>query len=499
MKRTLLLLALVFATCKAAPATPPTDEVERANFEWRIEGKTDAAIARLKAIGGVDAQLELARIAAKRKDWTAALATVDAALPMAKTNRERRKIAGARAFCVVEGRRAAELPATIAALRDLIKVEGPMIEAAGLLARAGILANDGVAALEGIDGYYHVSQFSKPPALIADAHAVLARKLPSWNGAADDELIGALAGVRFFEEAALVAQRANPPSVLGKEIIDYAAALQRIRDGVDEYYRRMARGESTRERELRNLVKLDPRLTAVGNRYGLYVNIGETGNHVDLHMAHRVVDSTLAVQQYGRRANVRFIALDGIVSNGYSQWLNDGRSGDGGWGTAKEIYQVRPLYANGPLRDWLRVTDPEVRAESEKKTDEGARMRRQYLDATYAAVPTRDAFLSRIEKDTMQYSIVMHEGRHAIDQAAGSFKTWELEYRAKLSQIALADAPRASLASVLSDGSPDDSPHGKANRKLIAEFKAAAHTDDLTTLTDEQIRAVAKGLDPLAK
>ncbi|HEX8152594.1 MAG TPA: hypothetical protein VF698_05685, partial [Thermoanaerobaculia bacterium] len=349
------------------------------------------------------------------------------------------------------------------------------------------------------DGYYHVSPFSEPPALIADAHALLARKLPVWNGAVDDELIGALAGVRFFDEAALVAQRANPPSTLAKELVDYAAALKRIRDGADDYYRRMARGEKTRESELRKLVKLDPRLEAVGHRYGLYVNVGETGNHVDLHMAHRVVDSTLAVEQYGRRANVRFIALDGIVSNGYAQWLHDGRSGDGGWGTAKEIYQVRPLYANGPLRDWLGVTDPEVRAADEKKSDPGSRMRRQYLDALYAEVRTRDAFLSRVEKDTMQYSIVLHEGRHAIDQASGSFKTWELEYRAKLSQIALADAPRLGLASVLSDPSDADSPHGKANKKLLAELRAAAGTDDLTTLTDAQIRAAARGLDPMAK
>ncbi len=125
-----------------------------------------------------------------------------------------------------------------------------------------------------------------------------------------------------------------------------------------------------------------------------------------------------------------------------------------------------------------------------------------------AETKTRDAFLARVEADEFQYSIVLHEGRHAIDDASGdSFDVWELEYRAKLSQVALSDAPRPALASILNDVIGGDSPHGKANQKIVGalegwiathapEAGGVAHAD---RLTDGQIRAAFRSFEPLAK
>ena len=501
--RPFLFAALLLTMCNAAPKEAPLEPLELANREWRILGKPEAAIARLKQLPpSVDVHLELARIAAQRKDWSGARAEAEAALTVAKTGRERRRATVAGARYVIEARDLAQMPAAIAALREVIAVEGPILDPSRLLARAGLLAGNGAAALEGVNGYYHVSEFSGPPHLIAPSHAVLARVLPAWEGTKSDELASALAGVRFFEEAALVAT--------SRDLIDYAAALRRIEDGVNEYYRRMA-NDDEKERDVRTLGKLEPRIAAIGERYGVYVNVGKTASHVDMHMAHRVTDSQLNVEQYGRKATVRFIVLDGVVSNGYSQWLADGKSGDGGWGTAKEIYQVRPLYANGPLRDWLRVTDAELRAEDEKKTELPARLRRQYLAGVLAELcgrglegtALRDAFLSRVERDRFQHSIVLHEGRHAIDDASGEgFKVWELEYRAKLAQLALSDAPRDALESIVGDTS--GGPHGKARERLMKELHEwmranAPSAKDLDDLSDAQIRAAGRSLDPLAR
>jgi hypothetical protein len=271
------------------------------------------------------------------------------------------------------------------------------------------------------------------------------------------------------------------------------------------------------------------------------VLIGKTNNFLDLHMGHVVVDRNERVEQYGQTAAVRFIALDTMVSNGFSEWLNDDRGGDGGWATATEIYQVRPRYANGPLREWALVTDAETRAEDEKKMrDETARdrerakenpiqffnglalrLRRQYLERVYDELRARglegtglrDAFLARVEHEHFTSSILLHEGRHAIDRLSKKkYPTWELEYRAKLSEIALAPSVREAMASVLDNDIGGEGTHGKANehlaRGLVAWMDAnrariAGYDPTLPPfpqvdkLTDEQMRAAVRGLDPM--
>ena len=505
--------------------------VRLANIEWRGFRDFDAARARLLKLDTAKAHIELARMAIDRGDFAAARAEGTKAISMATKKRDRRRAVVTHARAVVLDPRASadELRETVAALRAFIDEAGPRIEPAHLLARAALRANDGAAALEGIDAYYHVSKFAGPAETIAAAHATLARILTSWKGgdAERPQLAQALAGVRFFDEAAIVAPDSDAAA--------YAAMLHRVESLANEVYRQMALG-SEHEKTLRQGVdkELGNRKDDFAKRFGLYVIVGRTGSHVDLHMGHVVADTMLAVEQYGRRASKRFVALDAMVSNGFSEWANDGMSGDGGWGTAKEIYQVRPRYADKPLRSWERVTDAEMRAEDDRKIAEetardrerakekpiqffpglARRLERQYLDAVLAEARTRDAFLARIERDEFTSSIQLHEGRHAIDIASGKkYAVWELEYRAKLSEIALAPAPRQALASVLDNDVGGEGTHSKANGKLATEIAAwmEKHRGEIAgydatlppmpqidKLTDEQIRAVVRGLDPLA-
>ena len=109
---------------------------------------------------------------------------------------------------------------------------------------------------------------------------------------------------------------------------------------------------------------------------------------------------------------------------------------------------------------------------------------------------------------------MLHEGRHAIDAATGrKLDSWKLEYRAKLSEIALGASPRAVLQNIL-DHPFDSSPHGKATEQLSRELAAwmAKNADaiagldrtvallpQLDRLTDEQLRAAARSLDPYAQ
>jgi hypothetical protein len=116
---------------------------------------------------------------------------------------------------------------------------------------------------------------------------------------------------------------------------------------------------------------------------------------------------------------------------------------------------------------------------------------------------------------TVGHSITAHEGRHSLDNlqftGAAQLKSAELEYRAKLSELMLAQFPRMPLFNLQSSEIGSDTPHGQANMRIfqgyvrwmdahrseIAGFDPAVPTlEQLDKLTDAQIRAVAHGLDP---
>lgn len=549
------------ATAESDPVRRAKAEIRLANIEWRVFQKHDHARARLRrAVAGpheaFDAQIELARVAFDADDFNAARVEARKAMKIAKTRRERGRAIAMLARAVLEGPKhdQAEIGETIASLKGVIAEQGPFTEPSRLLLKAALIAGDGATAMEAVNGYYHVSKYSGPPNAIAAAHASLTRVLPTWRGtdAERPAIVEALGGIRFFEEAALVSR--GPAT----DVVNYAKTLERIEDVIETYYRAMANDDEDDDdmkdgidRELRALwpsiskKKYDRKKAEkeLARRFGTYILIGKTGGFIDAHVAHVVGDRNLPIEQYGRKATMRFVELDALVSNGFGTFLSDGRGGDGGWATETEIYQVRPGYANGPLEEWHRLFDDDARALEENEMAEetvrdreraktrpigdfpglAKRLQKQYRDQVIGELrakglsgePLRDAFLARVEGDEFQYSIVLHEGRHAIDKLSKeSFKTWELEYRAKLSEIALADAPRASLQSVLDNTIGGESPHGKANEHLAKGLVTwmEAHRGAIKgldpalpmlpqadKLTDEQIKAAVRSLDPLAR
>ncbi|HEX8619311.1 MAG TPA: hypothetical protein VF911_17140 [Thermoanaerobaculia bacterium] len=509
MKPLVPLLSLLLVMCGGG-APPmfdrtsdgsPEAEVRVANIAWRVDRDFDAARARLSRLDTYDAHLELARIALEQRRFDEALAQVASADRVAATKADRRRVVIARARVLLETR--TRLGEVIASVREVIAAEGPRLTTTRMLARAGVLTRDRAAMMEGIDGYYHVSPYSAPPHLIAGAYAELAK-------AQDDAALSrALAGIRFFDEAALLAPQSD--------VARYAAMLKRIENLANEHYRQIALGHDSRgalrkgiARELKTIwpkLSFDDALDAMRRQYGGHLVLGKTAGFHDTHFGHKVIDREFSIEQYGRRGTVRFIVLDSMVSNGFQTWRTDGRSGDGGWGTAEEIYQIRPMYADGPLANWQQITDPEQHAKyvkkSEARTMDGLsrRLHLQYLTRVLAETKTREAFLSRVEREELDYSVVLHEGRHAIDAASGEkFDAWELEYRAKLSQVALSEtAARDSLSSIVGDTIGGDSPHGKANEKIVTELGKRFDVHELDKLSDAQIREAFRALDPWAR
>jgi hypothetical protein len=163
----------------------------------------------------------------------------------------------------------------------------------------------------------------------------------------------------------------------------------------------------------------------------------------------------------------------------------------------------RPVATLNGLNDRLRLqsTDQIEATARSKATDEQ---------------DVRRLFLAEYWRATLNHSIMIHEGRHAIDASLGldgKVDQSVLEYDAKLSELALSDYPRMALENI--DRTLEGSgPHDVAGNRIFDGYRRwmETHTaeimgydpavpvlEQLDKLTDGQIREVARSLDPLAK
>jgi hypothetical protein len=279
---------------------------------------------------------------------------------------------------------------------------------------------------------------------------------------------------------------------------------------------------------------------ALLDAYGLYGTIGETGGFPSLHAGYIVQDDRARVEQYGRSGELRFIAIDHMLANGYQGWLWDGWAEAGGWAPDDAtIVQVRSAYTTGPLSELaLSRSGPSrdrylariARQEAQERvalannavaslTAMSARLNLQAVDAMAARTHGDDAaFIAEAWRATLQHSIFIHEGRHVLDKAtfrgAQALSDEELEFRAKLSELALADYPQLALSNISAVNVGDGTPHGNANARILTAYRdwMGAHAGEiagydasapalaqLDKLSDDQIRSVARVLDPAAR
>ena len=482
---------------------------------------------------------------------------------------------------------AALLADAIARLDSLVRRAPGRLDPARLLVLGGALAGDWPAVYTGWRSYYLIGTgdtlrgpLAAPRRVLRALSAGAAQQVAETGGAprtpppalttttpAPATIMRALAGSRLFDAAALVALAPDSGGAplaardrAAAEVVAYAAFLDTVTRTTDEYYRRtaLAQGDSTAwlaaldsaGRALwPSLARSGPataytreRLAAeLDRRFGTVVNLGKTAGYDDLHMGHRVVDDRRTVKQYGRSATVRFVALDGMASNGFQSWAWDGRAAHGGWGSKALIVQVRPRYAESPLDTWRDLSDTaRVRRAAERiAADSAADMmrgrttpvayfpgvagrlqrdgRRELLDslrrAGLAGLELEAAFERTIGDALVESSIFAHEGRHAIDDALGEkLSPAELEYRAKLSEVAFAPRPRLAFGGIMSPNAGDDTPHGQANlwvlegiERWMRQHAARLPVDpsapllpQLPRLSDASLGAAGRSLDPLA-
>jgi hypothetical protein len=363
------------------------------------------------------------------------------------------------------------------------------------------------------------------------------------------------AAKRFAGTRKLATRAANDPAY--RPVAAYFSFRQRFDDTTLAFNRAYARGHGDEKAYAAAVTALfadtaakvgggDPE-KALHDAFGLHWMEGQTGGVESVHMGHVVEDAPYQVVQYGRHGTVRFISIDNMISNGYQSWLWDGLAQTGGWSeNENDIVQIRASYTNGPLQA-LATYDPDVaKKRAADLADADARDREAlkkpgavYLpalqmrlqdeardqltaaakaEAAKTGQPYERIFLKMYWDAEVGHSIYIHEGRHALDHQEYKgdhvLQGADLEFRAKLSEIELATYPRMPLDNILSADIGDDTAHGVADARIMQGLSdwidahrgevpgfdpAVPAAEQIDKLSDDQMRGIAKGMDPYFK
>ncbi len=464
-----------------------------------------------------------------------------------------------------------DLQRALDSLRELIEKEPGLLDASRYLLTLAMVSGDGPTALVAWDSYYSILPESFDATLLAEPAQVLKRELERWRDGEDDpprwpDVIRALSDSGFHRMAAWLA---NKEGLTGKDaemraIVAYARFQEEVQSVAEDHFRLSALGEGSRRKFKEEFYEAGRRLWAemasteevsaftekglrdeIGRRFRALVKFEDHDGVLCLHLGTRIIDTQYTVKQYGKTAALRFVVLDTMIANGYNSWFWDGSAAAGGWVDERgSIIQVRPAYAEGPMRAWRKVayaTDRREWEESiEKKSagdDDIARgnpyaylpgvalrlQKRAYMrifdEIEKLPEPERRAAFTReLSRKTHASSILAHEGRHAIDKRAPlSFlrRHADKEYRAKLSEVAFAPDPGLALTGgILAANIGGSSNHGQANERIVKVLvgwmrthedqirgfdSSRPHLPQLDLLTDEQLKTAVRESDPLAQ
>ncbi len=583
----------IYAAAATAPETSPKDRAASlralAVMAWRLQGDNEGAervFAQALGAGGEVSltHAERARFYSAVQRHDDAIAAADAAVATAANNAERRGAALAAAHAILaklDGvNLAKQTPADIAQLRRVRTIVQPFgasppmpLPLSEALLEVALRLDDGPLALLAWRSYAREGAVS---GRWTKAGERLTVALPRWRARGRtterrEEIVEALRSSQFFTLALLVATDERFPdaaafakSPRNTELATYARTLSEIGTLAEHYYRDLANGRRDEAKFLNDLMAIvgnlwnalsfdgprpafDPEAAAaeLERRFGAIVNAGRTGGVQDLHYGHVFSDEVRAVEQYGRKASVRLVAIDRLTSNGYESWVWDGRQAHGGWASNDRIIVVRPISADRALRVSDRMTDPAQRAEAMQRlaaftaADEtlaqtgtevylpglAARLEWQGNNAILDRLKAKGlsgerlktAFLIEQSRIKTASSIDAHEGRHVLDKLAfpGKLDSEELEFRAKLSEVVFCEEPRIAFGSILNPNMADPtSPHGRANKRVAAGIVRwmGAHRAEingidparpllrqLDMLTDDQMREAVRSMDPWAK
>ena len=560
----------LFSSIAADPNVSADDRADAkialARIAWLVDGNADEALRKLSdaAAEPCDVGIMKLRVLREAKRGQAAIDAEDGALKACgeagKQDEMRVHAINARLDLARANpsRRKSLIADAVADARLLTPDAGA--EGARARLQISLLTNDAPSALAAWKDYFWLDDSDAPQAL-ADLGATrrftrgLAGNATTTNKLNLAEL---LMRAGFGEESRRYARTHSlPGSVAGnptwKRLTAYWTERDKLTAEILRVNREFAHGrkddkalETAAKSATASLMKAagatgDPQI-ALLKYYGLVGTVGLTNGYPSIHLGHVVENRDEQVTQYGHSAKIHFTAIDNMISNGFTSWLWDGSAMVGGWQSNGTIIQVRPAYVAGPLNAYRLTQDgPErqklVARQAKRAAEDVAQLRQRPVatldglndrlrlqaaeeverSAGKKSADKRDLrrlFLAEYSRATFNHSIMIHEGRHAIDASLGVTGKDQsvLEYDAKLAELALSDYPRMALENI--DRTLEGTgPHDIAGARLFDGYRKwmEAHTSEiagydpaipaleqLDKLTDEQIREVARCLDPLA-
>ncbi len=227
-----------------------------------------------------------------------------------------------------------------------------------------------------------------------------------------------------------------------------AMATPRDRDALEATLLKDLKGLlGTRAAGAKDFEALDADLSAELEKRGYHSLRGRTAPLLEL-MLWRTQESRdydVALPEGPQRVRVEI--LDDFVSGGWNHYASCGKSGTGGWTGEDRLFAVRGSY----------------------KSLEGENFRVSYLG---------------------------HEAQHFADKRRfPGLADWELEYRAKLVELSMAEETREKLLRRFTAAQSDDpgSPHAYANKRVIAALTGALGADPLSA-APERLRQAARSV-----
>ncbi len=185
---------------------------------------------------------------------------------------------------------------------------------------------------------------------------------------------------------------------------------------------------------------------------GFHVLLGRTPPLRELMLWRKTTIDDRVVALPDGPETVRVNLLDDFVMRGWAYYVTCGQRSAGGWSTDTALFAVVPSYRS--------ITD-----------------------------------------ETFNVRFVAHEGQHFADKRVfRNLEPWELEYRAKLAEFALADESQGSTRQLICENredSKDASPHGYANTQVVRVLSSRLGSDagtfcDSPTLPGQPLRDAAK-------
>lgn len=172
---------------------------------------------------------------------------------------------------------------------------------------------------------------------------------------------------------------------------------------------------------------IEPVLRAALLERGHHAQLGRTMPLRELMLWRRQESRYFDVDLPEGSHHVRVELLDDFVSRGWMGYARCGRGSAGGWATGEALYAIVPSYAEG------------------------------------------------LDSESFRVVFLAHEAQHFADtNAFPGITSWELEYRAKLTELAMArELSAVRLRGFVTAQSDDpDSPHTYANKRVVSDLTA---------------------------